>query len=123
LSSCRGCSSVGRAAPLQGVGQGFESPHLQEICSLDGGFVRGYTANSITIEEEAFGGFSAQLTHKGIAKVFRQPGYTGLFLRRERVHSVGGHKRELVSGDGEKSPTRQDARVLRAEAFRLQPAP
>ena len=30
IHSKRGCSSAGRAVPLQGIGQGFESPHLHQ---------------------------------------------------------------------------------------------
>ena len=39
IHSKRGCSSAGRAVPLQGIGQGFESPHLhqtfEEVSAVD----------------------------------------------------------------------------------------
>ena len=37
LAAARGCSSVGRAPPLQGGGQEFESPHLHQFNTFDCG--------------------------------------------------------------------------------------
>mgnify|MGYP006987907186 CR=1 FL=1 len=39
-----GCSSDGRAPPLHGGGQGFESPHLHSAGEVDKGSGAGYTA-------------------------------------------------------------------------------